>query len=119
MALPVTKGVAHIFGLRGTGGTVFTVQSDDISSKPALDVEIKDETGRVITDRLDDLRIDISVEGVLLSTAILPSIGNSLVYNGVTYIIKEVTDRGTNQDFRKLSVRAVKYQEIDNPPPTP
>lgn len=112
MALPETKGIAHIFGLRGTGGTVFTVQSDDITNRPALDVEVKDETGRVITNRLDDLRIEINVEGILLSTATLPSIGNTFSYNAVNYIIKEVTDRGTNQDFRKLGIRAVKYQEI-------
>lgn len=112
MALPETKGIAHIFGLRGTGGTVFTVQSDDITNRPALDVEVKDETGRVITNRLDDLRIEINVEGILLSSATLPLIGNTFVYNTVNYIIKEVTDRGTNQDFRKLGIRAVKYQEI-------
>jgi hypothetical protein len=114
MALPVTKGTAHIFGLRGTGGVVFTVQSDDITNRPALDVEIKDETGRVITNRLDDLRIEINVEGILLAseTPTLPAIGATFSYNGVNYIIKEVTDRGTNQDFRKLGIRAVKYQEI-------
>lgn len=112
MALPETKGIAHIFGLRGTGGTVFTVQSDDITNRPALDVEVKDETGRVITNRLDDLRIEINVEGILLSSATLPAIGATFAYNAVNYIIKEVTDRGTNQDFRKLGIRAVKYQEI-------
>lgn len=112
MALPETKGIAHIFGLRGTGGTVFTVQSDDITNRPALDVEIKDETGRVITDRLDDLRIEINVEGIMLSAATLPAVGGTFVYNTVNYIIKEVTDRGTNQDFRKLGIRAVKYQQI-------
>jgi hypothetical protein len=112
MALPETKGIAHIFGLRGTGGAVFTVQSDDITNRPALDVEIKDETGRVITDRLDDLRIEINVEGIMLAAATLPAIGATFSYNTVNYIIKEVTDRGTNQDFRKMGIRAVKYQQI-------
>jgi len=112
MALPVTKGTAHIFGLLGTGGLVFTVQSDDVTNRPALDIEVKDETGRVITNRLDDLRIEINVEGILLAAATLPDIGATFSYNSVNYIIKEVTDRGTNQDFRKLGIRAVKYQEI-------
>ena len=112
MPLPTTKGVAHIFGLRGTGGTVFTVQSDDLSNKPALDVEVKDETGRVITDRLDDLRIEITVEGILRVESPAAEVGGIFAYNGVNYIIKEITDRGTNQDFRKYTIRAVKYQEI-------
>lgn len=112
MALPTTKGVAHIFGLRGTGGSVFTVQSDDISNRPALDVEVKDETGRVITDRLDDLRIEITVEGILKTESPSAEIGGIFAYNGVNYIIKDIADRGTNQDFRKLTIRAVKYQEI-------
>jgi hypothetical protein len=114
MSLPKTSGVAHIFGLKGTGATVFTVQSDDFSNKANLDVEVKDETGRVITDRLDDLFIEITVEGVILSSAVIPSIGDTFAYGtpAVNYLIKEVTNRGTNQDFRKLSIRAVKYQEI-------
>jgi hypothetical protein len=112
MALPTTKGIAHIFGLRGTGGSVFTVQSDDISNRPALDVEVKDETGRVITDRLDDLRIEITVEGILKTESTPAEIGGIFAYNGVNYIIKDIADRGTNQDFRKLTIRAVKYQEI-------
>jgi hypothetical protein len=39
-------------------------------------------------------------------------VGGTLAYGGVNYIIKEVMNRGTNQDFRKLSIRAVKYQQI-------
>lgn len=112
MSLPKTSGVAHIFGLNGTGATVFTVQSDDISKKPNIDVEVKDETGRVITNRLDDLFTEISVEGIILTSATIPSIGDTFSYGAVNYIIKEVTNRGTNQDFRKLGIRAVKYQEI-------
>jgi hypothetical protein len=30
----------------------------------------------------------------------------------MSFIIKEVTDRGSNQEYRKLSIRGVKYQEI-------
>jgi hypothetical protein len=112
MSLPTTNGTAHIFGLNGTGGSVFTVQSDDISKKPNIDVEVKDETGRVITNRLDDLFTEINVEGVLLIADPTAVVGGTLAYGGVNYIIKEVMNRGTNQDFRKLSIRAVKYQQI-------
>lgn len=104
-------GVAHVFGIRGTV-TSLTIQSDNITKKFALDVEVKDENGRVITDRLDDLRTELDVEGVLLAADTPPAPGDQLSYSGITYIIKEVDDRGTNMDFRKVSVRGVKYQEI-------
>lgn len=103
-------GVAHIFGLKGDV-TALTLQSDDISMKYALDVEIKDEEGRVITDRLDDFRYELSVEGILKTNDVVQP-GDRLSYYSENFIIKEVTDRGTNMDYRKVSIRAVKYQEI-------
>lgn len=104
-------GIAHIFGIRGNV-TSLTIQSDDISQKYALDVEVKDQLGRVITDRLDDYRFELSVEGVLLAADVVPEVGDTISYDGTSYIIKEVTDRGTNMDYRKVSVKGVKYQEI-------
>jgi hypothetical protein len=111
MALPQTFGVSHVFGLYDTANFV-TLQSDDISKKPALDVEVMDETGRVITDRLDDLRIETSISGVLLSSASIPTIGQQFDYDSVNYIIKDVGDSGTNNGFRKVTLKLVKYQEI-------
>ena len=91
--------------------TGLVVQSDSWTVRYALDVEVMDESGRVITDRLDDERNEITIEGVIKVTdSVLP--GNTLTYSGMTFIVKEVTDRGSNQEYRKLSVRAVKYQEI-------
>lgn len=88
------------------------VQSDSWTTRFALDVEVMDETGRVITDRLDDERNEITIEGVIKTEdAVLA--GSTLTYKSMTFIVKEVTDRGSNQEYRKLSVRAVKYQEID------
>jgi len=111
MSLPVTFGVSHKFALYDTVSFV-TLQSDDISTKPALDVEVMDETGRVITDRLDDLRYESSLSGVLKTGASVPEIGQTLAYNAITYIIKQVDDAGTNNGFRKVTLKLVKYQEI-------
>jgi hypothetical protein len=110
-SLPQTFGVDHKFALYDTVAFV-TLQSDDISKKAALDVEVTDETGRVITDRLDDLRIDTSISGVLKLDATIPQIGQQLTYNEVQYIIKDVGDSGTNNGFRKVTLKLVKYQEI-------
>jgi hypothetical protein len=111
MSLPQTFGVSHVYGLYDTVGFL-TLQSDDISVKAALDVEVMDETGRVITDRLDDKRIETSLSGVLKTSATVPNVGDLITYFAVSYIIKEVSTAGVNNGFRKVTMKCVKYQEI-------
>jgi hypothetical protein len=111
MSLPQTFGVDHKFALYGTQSFV-TLQSDDISQKPALDVEVTDETGRVITDRLDDLRKEVSLTGVLLAAGTIPAIGDQISYHSINGIVKDITDNGVNNNFRKVTIKLVKYQEI-------
>jgi hypothetical protein len=111
MSLPVTFGVSHKFALYDTVAFV-TLQSDDISTKPTLDVEVMDETGVVITDRLDDKRYETSLSGVLKTGASIPDVGQTLTYNAISYIIKQVDDAGTNNGFRKVTLKLVKYQGI-------
>ena len=111
MALPQTYGTAHVFGVLDTGIFV-TIQTDSVDQKPALDVEVMDETGRVITDRLDDQRLETTVSGVLKTSATVPTAGNQFTYDGVQYIIKDVTNDGANNAFRKVTLKLVKYQEI-------
>jgi hypothetical protein len=104
-------GVAHFYGLRGTRNYM-TVQSDSISDTFKLDVEVSDEVGRVITDRLDDQYFELTIEGVLLAGDGIPGNGSQISYGGRQYITKSIEDKGTNKDFRKVAVKAVKYQEI-------
>lgn len=104
-------GVIHIFGVKGTVSTL-TVQSDDFDYKYALDVEVKDESGVVITDRLDDERTEVSIDGTMKGTGTEDLIGGEYTYGGVTFIVKGVTDRGTNSDYRKVTIKGVKYQSI-------
>ena len=111
MSLPQTFGISHVFGLYDTV-SFLTLQSDDLSVKAALDVEVMDETGRVITDRLDDNRTETSLSGVLKTGASIPFVGDNITYNAITYIIKEVSTAGVNNGFRKVTMKCVKYQEI-------
>jgi hypothetical protein len=113
MAAEKEFGVVHIYGIRGGAAAVnLTVQSDDFDHKYALDVEVKDENGRVITDRLDDERTEVSIDGVVKTDGSESLLGGQFEYGGITFIIKGVTDRGTNNDYRKVSIKGVKYQEI-------
>lgn len=103
-------GEALVYGLYDTV-TGIVVQSDNWTVRYALDIEVQDEEGRVITNRLDDERNEITIEGVIKTEdAVLP--GNRLTYGGLEWIVKDVTDRGSNTEYRKLSIKAVKYQEI-------
>jgi hypothetical protein len=111
MSLPNTYGVDHVFGVLDSGIFV-TIQTDSVDQKPALDVEVMDETGRVITDRLDDQRLETTVSGVLKTSATVPTAGNQFTYDGEQYIIKGVTNDGANNAFRKVTLKLVKYQEI-------
>lgn len=111
MSLPQTYGTAHVFGVLDSGIFV-TIQTDSVDQKPALDVEVMDETGRVITDRLDDQRLETTVSGVLKTASTIPTAGDRFTYNSVNYIIKDVTNDGSNNAFRKVTLKLVKYQEI-------
>jgi hypothetical protein len=108
---PTTFGVNHVWGLYGTQDFV-TLQSDDLSQKPNIDVTVTDETGRIITDRLDDLQLDVSLTGVLKASSTIPAVGDRITYNAISYIIKDVSTAGVNNNFRKVTIKGVKYQEI-------
>jgi hypothetical protein len=108
--MAIDFGVAHFYGLYGTV-TYATLQSDSLSQSFKLDVEVSDEEGRVITDRLDDLYQEITLDAVL-KTGETPELGTRFTYAGISWILKTLEDKGTNKDFRKVTVKGVKYQEI-------
>lgn len=109
--MAIDFGVAHFYGLYDVV-TYMTVQSDSWSENFKLDVEVADVEGRVITDRLDDLFQELTIEGVMLTAGTLPNLGTQFTYGGEQWIIKSYEDKGSNKDFRKFSVKGVKYQEI-------
>ena len=110
-ALPSTFGTAHVWALYSTQAWA-TLQSDDFDKKPTIDAEVMGVDGVVITDRLDDLRTEWTLSGVLLPEATLPAIGDVIEYNSVKGIVKNVTDVGANNAFRKITCKMVTYQGI-------
>lgn len=107
----IEYGVALFYGLRDTV-TYMVVQSDDLSQSLALDVEVANEDGVVITDHLDDRRKEITIEGVLKIADAVPTIATQFTYGGVQYILKSIDDKGSNKDYRKVSVKGIKYEAI-------
>jgi hypothetical protein len=111
MPAPIEYGVALFYGLRDSV-TYMVVQSDDLSQSFALDVEVADENGVVITNHLDDRRKEINLDGVLKVADAIPENGTQFTYDAVQYIIKSIDDKGVNKDYRKVTVKGIKYQEI-------
>ena len=108
----IEYGVALFYGLRDSE-TYMVVQSDDLSQSFALDVEVADEDGRVITNHLDDRRNEITLDGVLKIADSIPTNGTQFTYSGIQYILKTIDDKGTNKDYRKVSVKGIKYEQIN------
>jgi hypothetical protein len=111
MPAPIEYGVALFYGLRDTV-TYMVVQSDDISQSFALDVEVANEVGVTITNHLDDRRKEITLDGVLKEADAIPENGTQFTYGTVQYILKSIDDKGVNKDYRKVTVKGIKYQEI-------
>lgn len=112
MALPQTYGVEHQFGPLDVTSSFITIQSDNLKQSTALSVEVKDAQGRVITVRKDDLRGNLNFVGVLKQGADVPVAGDQITYDGVQYIIDDVSNDGTNESFRRVGLNVTKYQEI-------
>ncbi len=113
MANPIEYGVALFYGLYETEATTYMlVQSDNFSETLALDVEVAGEVGTVITNHLDDRRMECTLDGVLKAGQETPAIGKTFTYGGATFILKNIDDKGTNKDYRKVTVKGIKYQEI-------
>lgn len=107
----IEYGVALFYGLRDSE-TYMVVQSDDLAQSFALDVEVADENGLVITNHLDDRRNEITLDGVLKASDSIPTNGTQFTYSGIQYILKTIDDKGTNKDYRKVSVKGIKYESI-------
>ena len=118
-----TKGIDHIFGLLNIDTSLFvTLQSDDYSEKRALEVMVQDSHGRVITVRNDDTIKDLTMTGVLKQGVSIPAVGgyfpsslkDSHGTEYSTWIIKDISDAGTNSSFRRVTIKLTKYQEINS-----
>lgn len=112
MALPQTYGVDHEYGPVDVTQSFITIQSDNLKENCNIHVEVKDAQGRIITVRKDDLLKSVNFVGVLKNNATIPVAGNLITYGGISYIIDDTTNDGTNESFRRVGINARKYQEI-------
>lgn len=112
MALPQTYGTSLVYGLLDATNSFVVLQSDSEKNSCNVSVEAKDEQGRIITIRKDDLLKSVNFTGILKTGATIPTAGNTVTYNSIVYIIDDVSNDGTNEGFRRVSLNGRKFQEI-------
>jgi hypothetical protein len=112
MALPQTYGEPHQYGPVDVSQAFITIQSDNLKENCNIHVEVKDAQGRIVTVRKDDLLQSVNFVGVLVEGGTIPVPGNLITYGGISYIIDDISNDGTNESFRRVGVNARKYQEI-------
>lgn len=119
----ITKGTACVYGINGTVSNLF-VQSYSISSSFNADAMVVNESGITVTQRLDDRKSEITIEGVAKTSGV-PALGAVLTFTvntasaygasgstSFTGLITKVDDKGSNKGFTSVSVTAVAFEGI-------
>jgi hypothetical protein len=111
----VTKGTAHIWGIAGTV-TGLTVTSYTVTKTYANADEILNQQGEVIGVRYSDLRVNLTLEGLVpTSYTANPTDTLSFTGNGIAFTaghIVSVEERGEAKGFMRISLSAVDYENI-------
>jgi hypothetical protein len=119
----ITKGTACVYGINGTVSNLF-VQSYSITSNFNSEAMVVDETGITKTQRYDDRKSEITVDGVA-KTSSIPALGSTLSFTVNTAsaygasastsfsgVITKVDDKGSNKGFTAVTVTAVSLEGI-------
>jgi hypothetical protein len=113
------KGVVVLFGVAvQTGISNFIAQSVSVDKAFELNDKVADETGVTVTLRYDGTERTGTVEGIA-KTADMPEIGAAItvklktdvgVSNEVSGVIESVSEKGSNKDFVRVSI---KFRQVD------
>ena len=119
----INNGVTCIYGINGTVSNLF-VQSYSISSSFNLNAQVMDENGLTVTERYDDRKSEISIEGIA-KTSSIPALGDSITFDvnahsaygtgatgSFTGTVTKVDDKGSNKAFSAVTITAVSYEQI-------
>jgi hypothetical protein len=119
------KGEVCLYGIgEGQEASLF-VQSYTVTSGFNNTATVVNEQGETVTARYDDIRSEIMIEGVAVSTAV-PQLGQTLSFTAKTAsaypggsasvsfngTITKVDDRGSSKGFVSVSVTAESFEYI-------
>ena len=120
----ISNGTTCLYGVAGTVTNLF-VQSYSLSSSFNSEATVVDETGLTKTQRLDDRKSEITVEGIC-KTSTMPVLGGVLTFtlNAATaypagsasvsgvFTITKIDEKGSNKGFTAVTVTAIDYEGI-------
>ena len=119
----INNGVTCIYGINDTVSNLF-VQSYSISSSFNLNAQVMDEKGLTVTERYDDRKSEISIEGIAKNSSI-PALGDNISFQvnassaygtsasaNFSGTITKVDDKGSNKAFSAVTITAVSYEQI-------
>ena len=124
----ISNGTTCLYGVAGTVTNLF-VQSYSVASSFNLEATVVDETGLTKTQRLDDRKTELSIEGIC-KTDTVPVLGATISFTinaktaypsgaaSVSYVgvITKVDEKGSNKGFTSVTITAIDYEGIT---PTP
>ena len=124
MCAAISNGTSCLYAIQGTVANLF-VQSYSLSSSFNAEAMVVSEAGLTVTQRLDDRKSELTVEGICKTTGV-PVLGATISFTVNTLsaypagtasasfvgVVTAVTDKGSNKGFTSVSVTAVDYEGI-------
>jgi len=121
----VAQGTTCTYGVAGTITNLF-VQSYTVSASFNNENMVQDETGLTKTQRYDDRKTELTVEGVVKSSGDAPALGATLSFtvaakgaypsgtasNSFVGVITKIEEKGSNKDFVKYAITAVDFEGV-------
>lgn len=105
-----TYGVSGVvFGSPALTG--YIVQSNSVSSKPAVVAEVMDENGKRVHVRYDDVTSEVSFDAIFQGASI-PAAGATFAVDGVTYEVLSVDVKRENKGFKTVSIKGKTSESI-------
>lgn len=119
------KGISCLYGIDGGQQASLFVQSYTVTSGFNNTTTVVDEQGQTVTARYDDIRGELTIEGVAKSGSI-PQLGANLSFNvqansaypggsassSFSGTITKVDERGSSKGFVSVSITAEAYEYI-------
>lgn len=121
----VNKGVVCLYGIGAGQEASLFVQSYTVTSGFNNTGTVVNESGLTVTARYDDIRSELTVEGVAKASSV-PALGATITFNAKTAsaypggaanvqfkgTITKVDDRGSSKGFVTVSVTAESFEGI-------
>lgn len=121
----VNKGVVCLYGIGAGQEASLFVQAYTVTSGFNNTATVVNEDGETVTARYDDIRGELTIEGVAKATTV-PTLGATLTFSAKTAssypggaanvqfkgTITKVDDRGSSKGFVSVSVTAEAFEYI-------